>query len=322
MKAWKRPHLSRAFGREVPVRFARTVPVGGERQAVVWGMAEAPVGTLRMEDGFLRSRGLGASLVPPLSLVLDEPSLYFDARQAGRLDALIGAAGRIPIGELRGSERLIRALQMQGLTKYNIGGSAPEIPSGRRVLVAGQVEDDASVRYGAGDVRTNLDLLRRVREANPDSVILWKPHPDVEAGLRVGALEDADVRDLADVTLTGVGAAQALAVADEVWTMTSTLGFEALLRGVPVTCLGMPFYAGRGLTTDLVPRPAHRERHDVTLAQLVHACLIAYPRYFHPATGEPISPEQAVRLLAEGVEMPRVNKALAWLQALVTPLRR
>ena len=23
---------------------------------------------------------------------------------------------------------------------------------------------------------------------------------------------------------------------------------EALLRGVPVTCLGMPFYAGRGLT--------------------------------------------------------------------------
>ena len=322
MKPWKRPHLSRAFGREVPVRFARSVPESGERRAVVWGMAEAPEGTLRMEDGFLRSRGLGAALVPPLSLVLDAPTLYFDAREAGRLDALIGAVGQIPVGELRRSERLIRSIRAQKLTKYNIGAVMPEVPSGRRVLVAGQVENDASMLYGAGEIRTNLDLLRHAREANPDAVILYKPHPDVEAGLRVGAVEDADVTGLADVILTGVSAAEALTVADEVWTMTSTLGFEALLRAVPVTCLGMPFYAGRGLTRDLAPRPAHREGQDVTLAQLVHACLIAYPRYFHPATGEPISPEQAVRLLAEGVEMPRVNKALAWLHGLVAPFRR
>jgi capsular polysaccharide export protein len=33
---------------------------------------------------------------------------------------------------------------------------------------------------------------------------------------------------------------------NEVWTMTSLLGFEALIRGKSVTCLGLPFYCGWG----------------------------------------------------------------------------
>ena len=33
---------------------------------------------------------------------------------------------------------------------------------------------------------------RAARAANPGAVILWKPHPDVEAGLRPGAVPDAD----------------------------------------------------------------------------------------------------------------------------------
>ena len=103
--------------------------------------------------------------------------------------------------------------------------------------------------------------------------------------------------------------------------MTSTLGFEALLRGVPVTCLGMPFYGGRGLTTDHGTRPAHRQK-DVTLPQFVHACLIGYPRYFDPRDGHPISPEAAVTLLAEGVEFPRANKWMMVANRLLTPFRK
>ena len=36
-------------------------------------------------------------------------------------------------------------------------------------------------------------------------------------------------------------------------TMTSLAGFEALLRGKPVTTHGQPFYAGWGLTEDICP---------------------------------------------------------------------
>ncbi|MGR3512683.1 MAG: capsular polysaccharide biosynthesis protein [Paracoccaceae bacterium] len=314
MKPWKRPHLKRAFGRERSVRFRGAVQ---DRRAVVWGSGDAPEDALRMEDGFLRSRGLGAALIPPASLVLDTPSLYFDPTQSGRLDRLVDAAEQLPAGEIERSHRLIRKITRKDLTKYNIQSEAPDIATDRqKVLVVGQVEDDASMRLGASETRTNLDLLRRAREENPDAYLMWKPHPDVEAGLRQGDIPSAAVDELADMVLQNVGAHQAIAVADEVWTITSTLGFEALLRGVPVTCLGMPFYAGRGLTTDRVARPAHREDQSVTLEAFVHACLIGYPRYFDPRDGAPISPEAAVDLLATDLDLPTVNKAMAWLRSL------
>jgi capsular polysaccharide export protein len=136
----------------------------------------------------------------------------------------------------------------------------------------------------------------------------------VEAGLRKGAVPEAALEGLADIALLNIGAVEAIGLADEVWTITSTLGFEALIRGKPVTCLGMPFYAGRGLTRDLVARPLHRKDHDVSLAQLVHACLIGYPRYFDPRSGAALSPENAVALLSDGIEVPPVNRWMAALQ--------
>lgn len=319
MKPWKRAHLKRAFGRETPIRFGGK-PKG--RKTVVWGMGNAPEGALRMEDGFLRSRGLGASLVPPVSLVIDTPTLYFDPSQAGVLDQLINASGSLPVGEIQRAERLIAKLTAQNLTKYNIQADAPDLsPDARTILVAGQVEDDASIRFGASEIKTNLALLQEARAKNPDARILWKPHPDVEAGLRKGQVDEGDLEGLADVALLNIGAAEALKLTDEVWTISSTLGFEALLRNLPVTCLGMPFYAGRGLTTDHAPRPEHRKT-DVTLLGLTHACLIGYPRYFDPRDGYPLSPEAAVNLLASGFEMPPVNKVWAKLQSLSGIFRR
>ena len=308
MSPWKRPHLTRAFGREKPLRFRGT---DSTRKTVVWGMADAPEGTLRMEDGVLRSRGLGAALTPPLSLVMDAPSLYYDPRTESRLDRLIAKSPALPLAEIERAERLIVRVTRLKLTKYNISGDMPDIADRpQKILVVGQVEDDASVRLGANDIKTNRALLERARADNPDAFLIWKPHPDVEAGLRTGQI---DASDLADRILDGVGAAEAIAAVDAVWTITSTLGFEALLRGKPVTCLGMPFYAGWGLTTDHAPAPAHRGK-EVTLAGLAHACLIGYPRYFDPRSGAPISPEGAVALLESGVEMPPVNRAMAFLR--------
>lgn len=314
MKPWKRLHLKRSFGRATPLKF-RGKP--GTRRHVTWGTQDGPTDTLRMEDGLLRSRGLGAALIPPLSLVVDTPSLYFDAATEGRLDRLIANAPSLPDGEIERSDRLIRHIKRFDVTKYNIPGELPELPRDqRKILVVGQVEDDASLRHGAPLMTSNLGFLEHVRHECPNACVLWKPHPDIEAGLRPGAIADAELSGLADVVLTRVGAAEAIDAADEVWTLTSTLGFEALLRNTPVTCLGMPFYAGRGLTQDMVPRPAHREDHDVTLSMLAHACLIGYPRYFDPRTGTPISPEAAVSLLASGAEIPAVNKLMAWLRSL------
>ncbi len=316
MRLWKRPHLQRFFGRERRMRFAPDAATAAARAArdgrrvMVWGTLPAAGPVARVEDGFLRSRGLGARLVPPLSLVADAAGLYYDPACPSGLDRLV-AAGPPPGGEARAA-RLAASLAAAGVTKYNLRGPAPALPSAvrerRRILVPGQVEDDASIRLGAGDVRTNRALLAAVRAANPEAAILWKPHPDVEAGLRPGAVPDAAA--FADLTLAGVDAAAALALADEVWTITSTLGFEALLRGIPVTCLGAPFYAGWGLTRDLGPPVPHRTARP-TLHAFAHAALIAYPRYRDPVSGLPCPPEVAVaRLAAGGIAQ---GPALRWL---------
>ncbi len=314
MRLWKRGPLQRAFGRERPVAFAEGAAAVARaaregRRLMAWASrAEATPGAVRVEDGVLRSRGLGADLVSPLSLALDDLGIHYDPSRESRLERLVAE----PLAPWRRerAERLVRRLVEARLSKYNTGGAPPPLPEGRRILVPGQVEDDASVRWGAGGVRTNRDLLRAARAANPGAAILWKPHPDVEAGLRPGAVPDA--RDLADAVLAGVDAVAAIEAADEVWTITSTLGFEALLRGKPVTCLGAPFYAGWGLTTDLGPVPARR-RARPGLPGLVHAALIAYPRYVDPVTGLACPVEVAVDRLASGAipRPPWANRALA-----------
>ncbi|MGB3147291.1 MAG: capsular polysaccharide biosynthesis protein [Paracoccaceae bacterium] len=323
MRAWKHGAIQEFFGRERPVRFAKTAE-GARRLAktegrclLVWSRADEPPppDARRVEDGFLRSRGLGAALVPPLSLVSDPDGIYFDPRRPSGLDRLIAAGP--PPGGLARAERLIERIRRAGLSKYNLGLTTPPLPDGHRILVPGQVEDDASIRLGAGEVRTNLQLLQRVRAENPDAVILYKPHPDVEAGLRPGHLDAADCQGLADMVLTNADPAALLDQVQEVWTITSTLGFEALLRELPVTCLGQPFYAGWGLTRDLGGAPPHRSARP-TLAALAHAVLISYPRYHDPVSRRPCPPEVALERLISGAGLsgPRRLKLLGKLQGL------
>ncbi|MDQ2089435.1 capsular polysaccharide biosynthesis protein [Marimonas arenosa] len=321
IRLWKRRSFQLFFGGHKRMVFKN----GSEdRRRMVWA-AKADPGrdAVRVEDGFLRSRGLGAELVPPLSLVLDDLGIYYDPARESRLERWIADRATLrPDQELR-AERLIRQIRELGVSKYNLGGARPTLPQGLRILVPGQVEDDASILRGAGEVRSNLALLQAAREANPGAVILYKPHPDVEAGLRAGAVEAGD---LADLVLERTDPVALLAQVDAVWTMTSGLGFEALLRGVQVTCLGAPFYAGWGLTKDLGPIPERRQAR-VGLDGLVHATLIDYPRYLDPKTGLPCPVEVAVERLATG-EIPHpgpVNRTLSKLQGLLagfTPLRR
>lgn len=330
MRLWKRPQLQKVFGRERPLVFeddsGRAVAKARAegRGILVWGaVGTGPLATFagdipvaRVEDGFLRSRGLGAALVPPLSLVADATGMYYDPAGESALERLVNA-GPPPGGEAR-AERLMARIVRAGLSKYNLDAEAlPDLPPGRRILVPGQVEDDASIRLGAGRERTNLALLERVRAENPDAVVIYKPHPDVEAGLRPGAVPLKAAGRLADLVVRGASPATLIEHVDEVWTITSTLGFEALLRGKPVTCLGMPFYAGWGLTRDLFPEPSRR-RARPSVAGFVHAALIAYPRYLDPVTGLPCPPEVVVERLARH-EVPRAgraNRLLAKLQGL------
>jgi len=317
MRLWKRPHLQKFFGGTTRVTF-RDTPRDGHPTMSWAGLADREAQVTRVEDGFLRSRGLGAELVPPLSLVLDDLGIYYDPTRESRLERLIAARAELRPDQRERAERLIDRLIALKLSKYNLGGAMPDLPKGHRILVPGQVEDDASIRLGAGRIATNLALLQAVRGRHPQAVVLYKPHPDVEAGLRKGAVDPGALEGLADAVLRRADPVALLAEVDEVWTMTSLMGFEALLRGLPVTTTGTPFYAGWGLTTDMGARPARRHARP-DLAGLVHATLIDYPRYRDPVSGLPCTVEIIVDRLAAGtVARPGpFNRALSKLQGLM-----
>ena len=336
MRLWKRRPLRDFFGKHGEMEFvddvAKAIPKAADRgvpllvwagkcdEAQVSAARGAKVNILRVEDGFLRSRGLGANLVAPLSLVTDDLGIYYDPSRESRLERLINSSIDLPQPALRRSERLIQRLRASGLSKYNLGLDAElDLPSGHLILVPGQVEDDASIQTGCHDVSTNLGLLQAARSANPDAIIIYKPHPDVEAGLRKGAVDPKDLEGLADFVLPKFDPIQLIEAVDEIWTLTSLLGFEALLREKPVVCLGTPFYAGWGLTQDRAPAPQRRIARP-TLLQLAHAVLIDYPRYFDPLTGSPCPVETVVERLESGSipRASRTNRALAKLQGLLS----
>ncbi len=234
----------------------------------------------RVEDGFIRSIGLGSDLTQPYSLVVDTKGIYFDPTQESDLEDILKT--RIFSGEdLERAKKIQNYLVEKKLSKYNLYENRKlEIKTDKKIaLVIGQVEDDASIKYGALGM-TNLELLQSAREKSKDSYIIYKPHPDVLVGNRVGTIKEEDSLIYADEVITEVGLDSVLEICDEVHTMTSLVGFEALMREKKVFTYGMPFYAGWGLTEDTLL--LERRERKLSLEELIFATLILYPRYIDP----------------------------------------
>ncbi len=330
MSYWKRPFVRRylrAPGRKV--RFVKSTSelagVADPRQltAVVWASRKSAelsawadargVPLWHMEDGFLRSAGLGSDLTAPGSLVLDPDGIYYDPSRPSRLEKILQTA-TFASDELARAATLRQLIIDSRISKYNLPASEQLVldarPGQRILLVPGQVADDASVRLGTQSVGDNLSLLRTVRLANPDAYIIYKPHPDVLSGNRRGSLHDS--ADSPWNLLVGqVPVAACLDAVHEVHTMTSLVGFEALLRGLPVVTYGQPFYASWGLTQDHAPL-ARRSRR-LSLDQLVAGTLLRYPRYMHwparcfcSAEDKVLELQQASNRRFRAIKLPRL----------------
>ena len=330
---WKHPH-ARAYLQSTGASFRFFKYFHGEQRAVrcaarhggdvvAWsskcvdGRLEelcrrAGVSLVRMEDGFIRSVGLGSEFQWPYSLVLDRRGIYYDPTQPSDLEIMLqGMPKRKEHDVLCARARALREyIVAKGLTKYNVGQRAlsrDNWPSDRRVLlVPGQVEDDASVRRGGCGIRGNLELLREVRRRNSDAFIIYKPHPDVEVKNRKGRIDDAEALRVADEVVRDVRMDALLAVVDEVHTLTSLTGFEALLRGVKVCAYGGPFYAGWGLTEDCATERAFLARRTacLTLDELTAGVLLLYPSYYDWQTASFCTAEDVCnRLLQPGGQM-------------------
>lgn len=283
---------------------------------------------VEVEDGFLRSNGLGADCVPPLSITVDRLGAHFDPSGPSELELLIQQGPLADPALLDRARRLRETIVAEGLGKYERATSRLARPGGERrhILVPGQVEDDRSVQTGGCGLTSNLELLRRVREREPGAYILYKPHPDVVAGHRTGHVPDQLSLTHADAIAADAPISALLDMVDGVHVNTSLAGFEALMRGKEVTTHGVPFYAGWGLTTDLGPVPARRTARR-TVDELVAATLLLYPRYLDPVSGLPCPAETVVSRLCNGQEpkaglLPSLRRWQGWFKRSVRVLVR
>lgn len=304
-RRWKAANLKPMLGlHQNVVSFVPTVAdVRGlaplpQEKLVCWG-ATPPVGLAELalshwaqlvhaEDGFVRSVGLGSDLIPPLSLVLDQRGIYFDATRPSDLEVMLNTRS-FTAQDLQRAQEVRAFIVQHGITKYNleprqaVGWGPAQRAAGRTVvLVPGQVEDDASIRLGCTTVRSNAALLQAVRAARPGAFVVYKPHPDVLSGNRKGRLALQEARQWADHIEEGVSVVSCIEACDEVHTMTSLTGFDALLRGKSVVTYGQPFYAGWGLTEDRAENPTAfvRRTRRLSLDELVAGALLHYPIYW------------------------------------------
>ena len=251
---------------------------GSESRKKVKTLVEDKFPIITVEDGFIRSYGLGADFVPPMSLVFDSKGIYYDPSQESELEHILNNH-TFSKEELEEAEEIRRLIVEKGITKYNLPqGKTPCVSTSKKViLVVGQVEEDQAVLLSGGDIKSNHQLLRRVRELNPDSYIIYKPHPDVLSKNRKGSKLSC-VKGLADHVELEADITSCIKVADEVHVISSLSGFEALLREKKVFTYGTPFYGGWGLTQDYVK--IQRRYRKLTLQELVAGVLLLYPVYY------------------------------------------
>ncbi|HFC04397.1 MAG TPA: capsular polysaccharide biosynthesis protein, partial [Rhizobiales bacterium] len=253
----------------------------------------------RLEDGFIRSVGLGTNFHLPMSLIIDDLGIYYDSTRPSRLEHILENHA-FTNDELSRAAALIDNIVENEISKYNLGEVMTIedlLPQDQKIiLVPGQVDDDASIRLGGGGM-TSVDLLAQVRANNSDAFIIFKIHPDVLSGQRPGLRDTAEILKFADIPAPDTPINQLIAICNEVHTISSLTGFEALLRGKQVHCYGMPFYAGWGLTNDRTT--CQRRSRKLTLEMLTFATLIKYPRYYDPVSSLPCGPEQIIRRIAQ-----------------------
>ncbi|EAM0662626.1 capsular polysaccharide biosynthesis protein [Campylobacter coli] len=233
-----------------------------------------------VEDGFLRSVFLGSDLTRPFSLIVDNKGLYVDPSKPSDLEDILQNY-KFDDGLKQRAKKLITTITQNKFSKYNgLKHEKLNFNTNKKIiLIPAQVEDDASMILGGAGFDT-LKLLQSVRKANENAFIVFKPHPDVLSGNRKGLKDKNIILKYCDEIIENVSIDSAINACDEVHTITSTSGFDALLRGKKVVVYGKPFYAGWGLTQDL--HHISRRTRVLSLEELVAGVLILYPRYIHP----------------------------------------
>jgi len=258
---------------------------------------------LALEDGFIRSLGLGFE-EPPLSLIIDSVGIYYDATKPSFIENLLNSEGWETPYLFEQAKKLRSLIINYEISKYNNAKAIPKdfferFKGKERILVIDQTKGDMSVILGYASEEDYERMLEEATQISKNSVVFVKIHPDVLKGKKKGYLTKVKPSDKIIIISEHYNPISILKNIDVVFTVSSQMGFEALLLEKEVHCYGIPFYAGWGLTKDR--KSISRRRKKRTLIELLSAAYILYPKYINPI-------EKRLSSVFEVIEYIRLKK--------------
>ncbi|MDR0810254.1 MAG: capsular polysaccharide biosynthesis protein, partial [Gemmobacter sp.] len=235
---------------------------------------------VRIEDAFLRSLRPGRAGDAPLGLLLDGTGVHFDASRPSRLEALLRHHPLDDAELLRRAREGMARIRALHLSKYNLHDPALPPPPPGYVLVIDQTRGDASIRHAGASAASFRTMLEQAKAEHPATRIVIRTHPETRLGLRHGHFGPRDCDGLVSLCSDPVSPHDLLDGAVAVYTVSSTLGMEAIWAGHRPHVLGQPFYAGWGLTRDAAP--LKRRGRTLSAPQLFAAAMILAPIWYDP----------------------------------------
>lgn len=245
-----------------------------------------------LEDGFIRSIKIGLSKSPGLSIIWDDLSPYYNANIETRLEQILNSDFFIKDDQKEKAKNTIDFIVKNNISKYN-HSPIVDLEIGRKghkkILLVDQRFGDMSVEMGMGSERTFDDMLREALEKGKEYDIIIKQHPDSITGGKKSYFNNEKIaftKDLPNVFIIDydINPYSLMKNMEEVFVCTSGLGFEALLAGKKVTCFGVPFYSGWGVTEDKIRSP--RRLKSRSIEEIFYVAYILLSRYFNPETNK------------------------------------
>jgi capsular polysaccharide export protein len=252
-----------------------------------------------LEDGFIRSIGLGVDDSPSFSIVEDNVGIYYDATTPSRLENILNSY------DFKNDEKLmlqvekaISLIQKHHISKYNNAQNVKKDyfkTDEQRVLVVAQTAGDASLKYGMLKEFSTDKIIEDALTENPNATLYLKIHPDVLSGKKKSDIDIVNLDKRVHIIKENLNPISLLKYFDKVYVKTSGMGFEALLVGCEVVCYGMPYYAGWSVTDDRVE--CKRRKRELSVEEIFAGAYILYSRYVNPYTKKKSDIIETIRIL-------------------------
>lgn len=243
-----------------------------------------------LEDAFIRSKGLWTDPnEPTYGIVVDTLGIYYDATKPNLLENILQSSLTLNEEQILRARRCINAIVEGYVSKYNyspIKDISGLFARKRKILLVDQKVGDMSIKYGMANDETFFRMFKEAQSLGDDVDVLIKQHPcaingsEDEAHFTISKLGKLS----SNFHLIGfdINPYSLFDAVDEVWVVSSGMGFEALLAGKKVRCFGVPFYSNYGLTSDEIK--IKRRNKSRSLEELFYVFYIMLSRYFDPET--------------------------------------